>query len=125
MTDVTVNVTEDDENIGHALIVFLHSLPPLSNPRVGIARIAASDMPWLGAKGWQAAPAALPVELVSQSPQATVLRAGPEICAPIRIDDKVRVGIEGAGVSGRVFWPAITQDYLPVPIPRSGRIPHR
>lgn len=107
MKQVAVDVSEDEKNVGYALIVFRHGFGQLPSPRIRITR-RSHDSPCLGADGWQAAPTGLPVDLVSAAPEATVFRAKPEVCRPLKVYDKVAIEVEGANVSGTVFWPEIT-----------------
>lgn len=109
MKDVRIEITEDETHyFGNALITF-HDVALSSAPvRLFLARKSA-DTPYLGTDGWQASPAPLPVELVSQTADKTVVRAGPEICDKVPYSLFVRVQIEGSEITGQAFWPEIMQ----------------
>ncbi|MBZ9791692.1 hypothetical protein K9B32_16425 [Rhizobium sp. 3T7] len=107
MTQFQIEVVEDDDNVGSALITFRGKPPQLAGAYIGISR-RSPDLPWLGENGWQAPAAALPVTVVSQADGWIVFRAGPEVCAYVQVDAKVRIDINGTSAFGHAFWPSIT-----------------
>lgn len=109
MKMVRIDITEDEARyFGHALITFYDIAPPPSPIRLYLAR-NSTDTPYLGVDGWQASPAPLDVELVSQTAGQTVVRAGPKICDRVPYSLFVRVQIVGSDLSGQAFWPEIMQ----------------
>jgi len=109
MKDIRIDIAEDETRyFGHALITFFEGAVVGAPVRLFLAR-KSTDTPYLGADGWQASPAPLDVELVSQTAGKTVVRAGPEICDRVPYSLFVRVQIEGSEITGQAFWPAISQ----------------
>lgn len=109
MKDVRIDIAEDETRyFGNALITFHGVELPSAPVRVFLAR-KSTDTPYLGADGWQASPAPLGVELVSQTVEKTIVRAGPEICDKVPYSLFVRVQIEGSEITGQAFWPEIMQ----------------
>ncbi|MDW9478599.1 hypothetical protein GOB57_07770 [Sinorhizobium meliloti] len=109
MKEVRIEVVEDDERYyGHALITF-HNISVPDGPVRLIVERNSTDTPYLGSDGWQAAPVAMGVELVSRSADRIVVRAGPEICDRIPYSQNVRLQVAGADAFGRAFWPEIMQ----------------
>ncbi|MGL4198821.1 MAG: hypothetical protein ACRCSX_13770 [Allorhizobium sp.] len=109
MKDVRIEIAEDESRyFGNALITF-HGVELTSAPvRIFLAR-KSTDTPYLGADSWQANPAPLEVELISQMIGKTVVRAGPDICDKVPYSLFVRVQIEGTEITGQAFWPEIMQ----------------
>jgi len=109
MKELPIEVVEDDERYyGHALITF-HNISVPDGPVRLIVERNSTDTPYLGSDGWQAAPVAMGVELVSRSADRIVVRAGPEICDRIPYSQNVRLQVAGADAFGRAFWPEIMQ----------------
>jgi hypothetical protein len=117
MKEVRIDIAEDEARyFGTALITFYDIAIPSAPVRLYLAR-KSTDTPYLGVDGWQASPAPLAVDIVSQSAGKTVVRAGPEICDRVPYSLFVRVQIEGSDVSGQAFWPEIMQSpktYTPI-----------
>jgi hypothetical protein len=117
MKEVRLDIVEDEARyFGHALMTFHNASLPKSLSKVAITR-KSTDTPYLGADGWQASPASLDVEFISQTSDRTVVRAGPSICDRIPYSLYVRVQVEGGDVFGQSFWPEIMQspkDYTAV-----------
>ncbi|MBB4189300.1 hypothetical protein GGE07_005982 [Sinorhizobium terangae] len=110
MKEVRVEVVEDEERyFGHALITF-HNVSIGDGPVQLVVSRKSTDTPYLGADGWQAGPAAMEAEVVSRSPDQTVVRAGPNICDRIPYSLYVRLQLDGAEVYGQAFWPEIMQN---------------
>lgn len=109
MKEVRFDIVEDEARyFGHALMTFHNASLPKSLFKVVITR-KSTDTPYLGADGWQASPASLDVEFISQTSDRTVVRAGPSICDRIPYSLYVRVQVEGGDVFGQSFWPEIMQ----------------
>ncbi|MGI0524786.1 hypothetical protein [Rhizobium giardinii] len=110
MKEIKIDIDEDEARyFGHALVTFHCALQPVGTGLNVIIARKSSDTPYLGSDGWQASPAPLDVEVVSQAGDKTVVRAGPSICDRIPYSLYVRMHVEGTDVFGQAFWPEIMQ----------------
>jgi hypothetical protein len=109
MRDVAVEVVEDvSRYYGHALARFPAAIDPPAPVAVRVMR-RSPETPYLGQAGWQAGPVSLPAEVADRSEGSITLRLGPDICDWIPLDLQVRIEVEGTGIGGWAFWPAVAQ----------------
>ncbi|NEI24975.1 hypothetical protein GUK30_37325, partial [Rhizobium leguminosarum] len=107
MRKVPVDVVEDDSSFGGYAFVTLRTAVPEGPVRLQVFSKVATDKPYLGNGGWQAGSTAVDVEVVSRTPDKTLLRVGPTVCDRIGFSTPIKLVVEGANVYGDLYWPSI------------------